>query len=57
MYEVTINGKTKTVDEKRLNLIKIVYGKAVLIEKAVTVKETVEPQKIVKSKKRKNGSL
>lgn len=54
MYEIIINGKTKLVDEKRLNLIKIVYGKNVEIQKEEVGEE---PQKIVKTKKKKNGSL
>jgi hypothetical protein len=53
MYEVIINGVTKLVDEKRLRLIKIVYGKNVEVEKPKEVIET----KIVKTKKRKNGSM
>lgn len=32
MHEVTINGKTIKVDDKRLLAIKVVYGKAVIDE-------------------------
>lgn len=45
MHEVTINGKTIKVDDKRLLAIKVVYGKSVIDETETTKKAPKETSK------------